>query len=97
MTPIETLVDLPMQHQLWGAMWTGGFEQTAAVAENHHHEGGAYKLDMWDRTERSLKHQVIRTADGVDHPVPEWFALPWVGEHVALHGYTTVIVEAVVE
>lgn len=91
---LDTLVDLPMQHRIWGAMWTGGYEKTAVLAENHHREGSAYRLDMWDRTRRSLNDQEIRTPDGERHPVPEWFALPWVAEHLARHGYTLVNVEA---
>lgn len=87
-------IDANSQLRIWGAIWIGDFEKTAVLAENHHREGSAYLLDMWDRTHRPLAHQEIRTPDGVSHPVPDWFALPWVAEHLARYGWTTVEITA---
>lgn len=98
-TPKGLLVDggtvfspaLPFHMSLavWGAVFTGDTaNRIACMAEDDQDSNQAFDA-MWDRNKRSLAYDHLFTPEEGYKPVPEWWALPYLTQHV-LRGHTSV-------
>lgn len=75
---------LPFQMSLavWGAVYTGDTANRVACMAEDDKDGNQAFDAMWDRNARSLAYEAVCVPGEGYKPVPEWWALPWLTQHI---------------